>query len=185
MFFLNTINGQVNNFLPIGKYQTFSDFISKKPTSNDFFVANEIPTIPYFKIKNNNKTERTSFAFSDEFFYVHLQDLNQHLANENWFILNDRPSHYAKAIYINNSLLYFEINDISKSYAFIGIGISKLRGVVFQKSISKFRVLKTNQDVANFLKQEKPDLLEKYNLIENEVVDIDLVRKIMIDIFKI
>jgi hypothetical protein len=185
MFFSNSIHGQVNTFLPIGKYQTFSDFISKRPTSSDSFVAKEIPTTPYFKIKNNDgKTERESFAFSDKFFYVHLQDLNQHLVNENWFILNDRASHYAKAIHINDSLLYFEINDISKSYAIIGIGISKLTGVVFQKSISKFRVLKTNQDVTDFLTQEKPELLEKYILIDDKSVEIDLIRKIITAIRK-
>lgn len=184
IFFSNSIHCQENKFLPIGKYQTFSDFIAKKPTSSDSFVAKEIPTTSYFKIKNNDgKTERESFAFSDNFFYVHLKDMNKYLINENWFILNYRASHYAKAIHINDSLLYFEIDDISKSYAIIGIGTSKLRGVVFQKSISKFRVLKTIQDVADFLKQEKPDLLEKYNLIENKVVDIDLVRKIMAEVF--
>lgn len=176
---------QQTNFLPAGRYETILDFVNRKPVVNNLFEAKEFANTHVCKIKNDQgKLEKKAFAVSDgKDFYISAVGMNENLINEDWVILSGRNWAYSKAIYSNESLMYFENDDVTKSFAVIGIGIVRLRGIVYQKSTSKFRVLKTNEDVTNFLKQEKPELLGKYNLIENKVVDIDLVRKIMIDVF--
>lgn len=185
LFFSFKVFCQQTNFLPAGRYETILDFVKRRPIVNNLFEAKKFANTHICKITNDQgKLERKAFAVSNgKDFYISAVGMNENLINEDWVILNGRNWAYSKAIHCNESLMYFENDDVTKSYAVIGIGIVRLRGIVYQKSISKFRVLIKNEDIVAFLKQEKPELLQKYNLIENKVVDIDLVRKIMIDVF--
>lgn len=185
LFFNFKVFCQQTNFLPVGRYETILDFVKRRPVVNNLFEAKEFANTHVCKITNDQgKLERKAFAVSeDKDFYVSVVGMNENLINEDWLILNGRNWAYSKAIYLNESLMYFENDDVTKSYAIIGIGIVRLRGIVYQKSTSKFRVLKTNDDVREFLGNEKPQLLEKYDFSKKGIVDIDLVREIVKNVF--
>lgn len=185
LVFNNFLFGQTKQLFPKGGYETISDFSSVKTREIGLFSIKFFGVDYRFHIKNDkSRNIKHLFAVSDgENLYVKAKEISKNLVNKEWIILNDERGVYYKAHFINDSLLYFENDELTKSYAIIGIGVSRLRGIVYQKSISKFRVLKKNQDIKEFLNQERPKLLQKYNFSENKIVDINLVRKIMDDIF--
>ena len=175
------------SFLKSGIYKTFSDFKSKIPNSEVEFTKSQLKNnlSPAFQLRfENGKRIKKIFCVSNgKELFVLGKGIKKNLKEKNRGKMVIDPNEYLLAHLENNKFLYFEEYFMSIGSAFLPLGKMHLRGIIYDSTIGKFIIFKYGTDVEEFLDRNKLYLSKKYNLTK-EKIDLEIVRKIMLEIFE-
>lgn len=174
-------------FLQAGLYESFEDFKLKTSIGsidfNESQLKNTLSTGYQLKYINGKRIKKAFAVSNGEKIFVRVNQMKKHFLEKNRGNPIDGNRDYSLAYLQNEKYLYFENFFYSTGTAILGAGAIHLRGIIYDSTKEKFIVFKYGNDIEEFLKTERPELIEKYDLSMKKI-EIDIVRSIMLDFFK-
>ena len=174
-------------FLKNGIYKTFSDFKSKTANSEIEFKKSQLKNnlSPAFQLRyKSGKRIKNIFCVSNgKELFVRGKGIKKNFKEKNRGKIVVDPNDYLLAYLQNSKFLYFEHFFMSTGSAFLPVGKMYMRGIIYDSTIEKFIIFKYGTDIKEFLDRNKISLFKKYNLTK-EKIDLEIVRKIMLEIFE-
>jgi len=182
----NVIPQKVNQtslFYPRGAYNTFNDFKNRTPSNSISFNKSQLKHIlsSNYQLKfENGKRVKKPFAVSNgRELFVRVYHIKKQMEKKYKGKPSDANRDYLLAYYVNNQFLYFE-NEFVSDY---GIVTKFARyGIIYNNKTKEFIVLDRNSNINKFIKDNFPNLKDKY-FFSNKKVNLNKVRELMNEMF--
>ncbi len=177
---------QNSTILPQGVYKTYDDFINKKATklNKPFIIKNKFGSAIYIlKDSLQSKVKDNYFAVvQNDSILIRVNALQERFKNNKKVFFASKDFDYNLALFNNDSKIYLEQGNVSKSWKYIRVGYGYFKGIIFDFDTSNFNIFMKYKDIQSYLTSiNRLDLLEY--ITEKKVLDITEIRKSMIKYF--
>ncbi len=175
-----------NSCLPSGGYLNYKEFVNKKPSQRlqNYQIKNRLGSITYILKDNSGEKEKKYFAVvQNDSLLIRAKEVEKLLNYNKRVVFANKKIDYILATQYNETEIYLEVINVTRSYKYIGTGIGRYRGMIYNFKTSKFYMFFNREELSSYLKQNNRNDLTKLLPKKNKLEVLE-VRKIMSEYLK-